>query len=688
MNSDAPGQFVNVINTDSIWFNDVVFSSDGAFKGTNSNVIAEKVFFSENGKINESSASGVNVFTIDSLLFMGTGELYGNDTITYTSFDSSGLIDGSGIYSNTIYNNNGDIYGSNTFDTLSFSPGYFYQLEGDTTQTINDIWNIRGNNCQPIGLSSTTSSLAIVEKDSGFVYGELIEMNKIKAQGGAIFDAGSFSTDINNSNEGWIFNELPYHYQLGNDTSFVEGDTIYLCAAYFNGNSSTSYIWRDCDSGITLSVDSCLMVTHAGNYCLEVIYNEGGGCTKFDTIYAGCTLELLFDVTDATCNGFSDGAIELDVQIGTAPFDVFWYNEGNLVGTTQSISNLATGNYVVSIEDSQKCISYDSVFVTQPDSLLMSYNALNSCFDSGNGQIVLEINGGTEPYDISWSNGLETPEIIGLVPGQYQVTVTDSNQCPNIFEDILIDEWDEIDFSLMGNDLLCFKDASGYIEIVSISGGTGIYSDFNWMKDGENYGSGQILDTLQTGNYIVTVTDDFGCNQSDSVSIFQPDSLALFLNAQPGLVELGSIELEVDGGTSPYSYLWSTGAVTQNVDPLGGGYYSVLVTDDNGCETLDSIFVEVRFRILAPTAFSPNGDDLNEVFFVKGLGTDLVYFEMNIYDRWGDVVFKTNDISEGWNGRLFNEGEEQPKEVYTWAASLEYSSGEKIADKGNLTLLR
>jgi gliding motility-associated-like protein len=688
MASDAPGQYILVNSADSVGFNDVVFSSDGVFKGQNGSVAANSVYFSQNGKINESNTSYPNVFSIDSLLFKGAGELYGDDTVNYTSFDSTGLINGSGIYTNTLFHNNGDIYGQNVFDTLSFFPGYFYQLEGDATQTIIDEWNIRGNNCQPIGLNSTNSSLAIVEKDTGFVFGELIEMNLIKALGGATFDAGYFSTDINHSNEGWFFNELPFRYNLGNDTSFVEGDTIYLCAEYFNGNNSTSYIWRDCDSGGIIGVDSCLMVTEGGNYCLEVNYNEGGGCTKFDTIYAGCTLELLFDVTGVSCNGFTDGAVDLAVQTGTAPFDVYWYNEGNLISTSQNIANLSSGTYVISIEDGRKCTSNDTVLVIQPDSLLLGYVAQNSCFESDNGRIELDITGGTKPYDITWLDGSDSAVVLGLPPGQYQVVVSDTNQCPAVTENIVIDEWDAIDFSITGHDLLCFNDSSGFIEISGISGGTGVYSDFGWMKDGGFYGIGQILDTLLTGKYIATVTDDFGCSRSDSVMIFQPDSIELFLNAQPGLVELGSIELEVEGGTLPYSYLWSTGAITQNVDPLGGGYYSVVVTDGNGCRNIDSIFVEVRFRILAPTAFSPNGDDLNELFFVKGLGTDLVSFELIIYDRWGDMVFKTNDIHEGWNGRLFNNGEEQPVEVYIWTASLEYSSGEKIADKGNISLLR
>ncbi len=283
---------------------------------------------------------------------------------------------------------------------------------------------------------------------------------------------------------------------------------------------------------------------------------------------------------------------------------------------------------------------------------------------------------------------MNTPEITDLEAGVYQVTVTDAKQCPDVIEDIVIEELDPLEFNLIGNNLLCFNDGSGYVEIADLTGGTGFYSDFEWLKDGEYYSSGQVLDTLQIGKYLVMVSDDYGCTSTDSIELFQPDTLSLFLNAQPGVVELGSIELTVDGGTMPYSYLWSTGAETQNVDPLGGGYYSVLVTDDNGCKTLDSIFVEVRFRVLAPTAFSPNGDGLNDLFFVRGLGTDLISFDLNIYDRWGSVVFTTNDILEGWNGQFLNVGEKQPKEAYIWTVFLEYSSGEKISDKGNITLLQ
>ncbi len=79
---------------------------------------------------------------------------------------------------------------------------------------------------------------------------------------------------------------------------------------------------------------------------------------------------------------------------------------------------------------------------------------------------------------------------------------------------------------------------------------------------------------------------------------------------------------------------------------------------------------------------------MNDLFFVRGLGTDLISFDLNIYDRWGGVVFTTNDILEGWNGRFLNVGEKQPKEAYIWTVSLEYSSGEKISDKGNITLLQ
>ena len=302
--------------------------------------------------------------------------------------------------------------------------------------------------------------------------------------------------------------------------------------------------------------------------------------------------------------------------------------------------------------------------------------------------IALSVSGGTEPYFVDWSDGQDDTIAVNLAVGQYQVVVTDANNCPSPAGNFTVGQLPEIMFDLTGSGLLCYGNNSGSADAVNLTGGTGVYEHFDWYLDGQLYDTSQSLTQAQSGKYILKVTDDYGCHSFDSVYISQPDSIVLSLEAEPGTIELGAINLEVEGGTAPYSYLWTNGATTQNIDPLGGGVYHVWVTDDNGCKSTDSIFVEVHYRILAPTGFSPNGDANNDYFRVRGLGTDLTDFSLLIFNRWGEVVFKTDNANEYWNGKKFNVGTPMPEDTYLWQASLEYTSGVKITDKGNVTLLR
>jgi gliding motility-associated-like protein len=112
------------------------------------------------------------------------------------------------------------------------------------------------------------------------------------------------------------------------------------------------------------------------------------------------------------------------------------------------------------------------------------------------------------------------------------------------------------------------------------------------------------------------------------------------------------------------------------------------VQDGNDCEATGSIFVEVHYRIFAPTAFSPNGDGVNDTFKLFGLGTDLKDFNLTVFNRFGQIVFESKSVNEGWNGRLMNTDELVPTEVYTWQVKITYLGGESLVDAGNVTLLR
>jgi gliding motility-associated-like protein len=686
--SEDQYQSITTRSADTILFNNIHFNNDGEIAGNNCLVQADHIHFRGSGKVNTAFSLSENIYIVDTLLFEGIGNIFGNDTINFVQFDSLAYIEGNGVYKDAVLFNDGEIYLNNSFDTLTFSPGYVYQLEGNSTQLINDEFNVKGNNCQPIWLQSTNGSHAIVHKDTAEVIGDFIEMNVIRATGNAVFNAGRFSTDINNSNEGWIFENSDSNYELGEDISFVEGDTLYLCTENFNGNSGTSYIWQNCETGEVVGTDSCLMVTHNGYYCLTVNYTDGMGCTKYDTIYVSCELALTTQATNVSCFGYGNGAVMTEVGTGLEPLDVFWSYNDVPFDTTLNINNLEPGAYTLIIEDDYGCVSYDTIEIFQPDTLILAVETLQSCYNENSGSLSINIEGGMAPYNILWSNDSTTAAISDLEPGIYGVLVSDSNNCPAELSNLIVEELDQLTFDLLGNELLCFGDSSGIINIVNLTGGSGEYSFYETIGAGDTLQGGPLIDSLTSGTYLVNVYDDQGCSAQNSIILSEPEEIILTIDSHDGTIYYGLIDLTVEGGIGPYEYLWSNGATTEDLDPLAGGLYSVIVTDENGCEKSDEIFVEVSYRVLAPTAFSPNSDGLNEEFLIQGIGTNLESIELTIYNRWGEVVFVTNDISSGWNGKMDNTGQMLPEEVYTWTISYTLRNGQSRFEKGNLTLLR
>jgi len=683
MAAELNDQQVNLRSTDSVFFEDVMFNYDGEVTGYSSDVYADSILFKGTGIV---SGPG-NVYMVDSLIFHSTGELYGNDTINMIRFDSTGFIEGNGIYGHVDFTNNGSVYGNNQFDTLLFSPGYTYVMQEMASQTIIDSLRIWGNNCQFVTLLSSGGLQAEIHKDTGMIAGEFIEMQNISATGNAIFDAGHFSLDVNESNTGWIFHPSPMNYQLPNDTSILEGDTLLLCAENFNGNLTTTYLWED-GSGNTIGADSCLEITQNGTYILTVFYDEGPGCTRQDTIVVSCYLDFLIEPTDISCFGFSDGKVEVTPQVGEAPFTVNWFDEqNNIIGNMLNLENVKAGKYRFTIEDVQLCFSEDSITLIQPDTLLLDHEKTDACYQMNNGTISLIPSGGTLPYSFSWNNGDTVSFRSNLEPGVYSVSMTDA-QCPAVNKDIEILALDQLNFELNGSDLICYHDSSGAISVLDITGGNGLYTHFLWEKDGLEFEHVQDIDSLMPGHYTLTISDEIGCQASGSIEISEPEEVIVVLDTVKYPGGLGGVDLSVSGGIPPYWFEWSNGAYTEDLSNLEGGMYTVAVEDDNGCITMKSIYVHVRYRINAPTAFSPNNDGMNDEFTFMSFGTNLKSFEINIFNRWGQEVFTSRDGDFSWNGSLFNSGELLPTGVYTWQARVEFTDEAKILEVGNVTLLR
>jgi gliding motility-associated-like protein len=137
----------------------------------------------------------------------------------------------------------------------------------------------------------------------------------------------------------------------------------------------------------------------------------------------------------------------------------------------------------------------------------------------------------------------------------------------------------------------------------------------------------------------------------------------------------------------PYAqYRWSTGDTTRAISINEAGLYRLSATDQNGCESADTIIIKSSlYQVVFPNAFSPNGDGVNDVF--RPCASNVSDFRMSVYNRWGQFLFETDEIAAGWNG-MFN-GKDCPADLYVYIASykLQDPDGIKTA-RGSFRLIR
>lgn len=292
------------------------------------------------------------------------------------------------------------------------------------------------------------------------------------------------------------------------------------------------------------------------------------------------TVDSVFDVS---CNGGDDGEIYVTISGGTPPYIPRWSNDLD----TEDIENLVPGGYVLFVEDANGCTAItDVIIVDEPTPIVETAPAVvtdASCDGGSMGSIDISYGGGTPPYTYAWSNGATTEDVFGLMAGTYQVTITDANGCELLSPVYSISAPSGAAIGVVSvTDVDCNGAATGEIAI-TVTGGTPPYS-FLWS----NSSSDEDLTGIPAGDYTVTVTDALGCSfVSDVITVDEPTAIAVsnveIVDAACNGEASGSIEIDVDGGTPPYTYFWSNGATTQDIDGLVAGTYTGTITDANGC---------------------------------------------------------------------------------------------------------
>lgn len=331
-------------------------------------------------------------------------------------------------------------------------------------------------------------------------------------------------------------------------------------------------------AGNSISITS----TGIGEHFLLYSYTAPNGCSDYylQSIYVHELPEVSFEITNTpSCYGYANGEIEL-ITNELEPYIVSW--EHDPLTTIATIDNLSTGWYHATITSSNNCINSDSVFLDQPDSLLVETVGTSTllCHNSNNALVEAIVEGGIEPYSFDWSTLDEnhTSSISGIGAGVYYLSVTDANSCESIISHTIYDGF-VVDYLADSNQQLdCFGDQNGSINIQVDDQEN---CEILWSDNDTSF----LRNNLEAGYYHFTVTGSNDCTVVDSIEIFQPDSISVFSDISNVTCgdHLGGIITQINGGQAPYSYTWSNGNTSNVLLQVPVGIYTLQVKDNNDC---------------------------------------------------------------------------------------------------------
>ncbi len=367
---------------------------------------------------------------------------------------------------------------------------------------------------------------------------------------------------------------------------------------------------------------------------------------------------ILSDLNEVSCAGGNDGDFTIIASGSTGPYS---YNLDGEINNTGIFTGLSEGEYTIVITDDFDCQEDFMVVVNEPEPINGDFIVVDQlkCHGDNDGSLTMMFTTGDGPFDFSWSDGQSDSIALNLASDVYTVTVTDNNNCQKEFTTTL-DQPEPLNITqVLGHNVSCFGIQDG-IGVVSISGGVLPYT-YLW-EDGSVTDS---LANIGVGNYSVTITDNLFCSEIAEINITEPD----VLSAQLDFSHLscfdsvdGMISVNPIGGTEPYSFVWSSGQVTSQINNLEASNYTVTITDANMCS------IELEQEIIAPSeisigfnvgqiecygsatgaiAINVSGGDSNYSYQWQGVNTVQVFTSQNINGLVADEYCVT--VTDGDN---------------------------------------
>lgn len=416
----------------------------------------------------------------------------------------------------------------------------------------------------------------------------------------------------------------------------VSGGTVVPIGDY-------TFVWSDQGSGFeqttigpgTEDISGLCASVDANGYQLAVIDDNDCIQTAFFPITSPDEIELDFDVTNPSCDGDVNGSITVLLTGGVPGYTYEWREGADpllpIFSLQPTINGLDEGTYCVTVTDANGCSVTDCVTLITPDELVVNLDAIVdingfevSCPGFLNGVITTDVMGGDGNYNYEWSQCGQPPFADGIFPslsglgvGDYCLIVTDGNGCTGS-GNITLNSPTLIESAGDVTDISCGGTDDGSINL-NLSGGSGVYPGVVWFPSGIVPDGTQNATGLPANNYVITVTDSYGCSQQFTYEVLESQDINVTLTSP--LMSNGfnvscfgecdaSLTANILGGSNP-NITWTgpapvggaTGNPTTFTDVVCAGTYTVTVTED-GCTGSDQITIteppalDVDFTIL------------------------------------------------------------------------------------------
>ncbi len=447
----------------------------------------------------------------------------------------------------------------------------------------------------------------------------------------------------------------------------------------------------------------------AGSY--YVVVTDANGCDDTANVVINNipgVVATAGPITPVSCFGGNNGAASVTTTGGTGIITYSWSCSPSI---TNAATNLVAGTCTVTVSDSAGCTSTVNFTINQPTDLTITSTATPNAICIGqNSNLSGLAAGGTPGYTYAWMPGLLAGQNQTVSPSNtttYSVVVMDANGCVDSSTVTVTVSPNPV--AILSGDTLagCAPRCVNFSDNSTI--GSGTITSWSW-----DFGDGSPLSTsqnpshcyLSSGTYAVTLTVSTatGC----SATIVMPNYIQVFANPvaaftagpQP-TTELNPTINFVDGSTNAATWDWSFGDLLNSASTVqnpsftypGNGCFNVVltVTTINGCidTAVQQVCIDPDVTLFVPNAFTPNGDGVNEVFYPQQIGMDPDHFEMWIFDRWGNMIFYTDDLAKGWDGSVQGKGGDLAQiDTYVWKIKAKDLLGNKHNIIGHVSLIR